>query len=138
MYRQAVDVRPQHHCLARLAGIEQRDDTGVSGAGLDLEAELAQSFAKLAARLVLGEAHLGMAVEMPPELDDLIEDRPAWQRRGRVVFSQRRPPGCNREQSRARSSHRGRTPMYRVAASGSAAPNGPSSEPHCCERARRR
>src|SRR5882762_9115263 len=125
MYRQAVDVRPQHHGLAWLPGIEQRDDAGVCGAGLDLEAELAQSFSELAARLVLGEAHLGVPVEMPPELDDLIEDRPARQGRGRFVFSQQRRPGCNREQSRARSSHRGRTPMYRVGASRSAAPNGP-------------
>ena len=74
MYWKTIDVRPQHHGLARLASVEQCDDSRLGGTRFDLETKLAQSVGELAARLMLGEAHLGMAVKMSPELDHLVED----------------------------------------------------------------
>jgi hypothetical protein len=79
--RKAVDVGPQHHRLARLSGVEQRHHSRLRGTRLELQAEFAQALEELPARLVLAEAHLRVAVEVTPELDHLVEHRPAGQRR---------------------------------------------------------
>src|SRR5690349_11882152 len=111
MNRQSIDVGAQHHGLAGTSCIEQRDDTGVGRATLDLETKLTETLAQLAARLVLAEADLGVAVKMPAQLDNLIEHRVARQRCGwmvavgRLIHESR--PGCIRARMRARTLNQG-------------------------------
>ena len=87
MDRQSIDVRAQHHRLAGLAGIEQRDHPGLGGTVLQLESEHAQPLAEVRARVVLAEADLGPAMEIATQLDDLVDHRFARQRCGLLLVA---------------------------------------------------
>ena len=84
---QRIDVGAEHHGLARPARVQHRDSTRLRRTGLEVETELAQPFLQIERRLVLAEADLGVLVEIPPQVDDVVEHGLARQRRGRAFVS---------------------------------------------------
>jgi len=78
MNRERVDVRTQHHCLTRPAGIENRNHAGLGWTWLQLKAQLAKALADPIAGLVLTEAHLGVTVEVTAQLDHFFDDGVGW------------------------------------------------------------
>src|SRR5260370_10021073 len=70
--RGRVDSGAQQHRLARPAGVEHGDGARLGWTRLHLEAKLAEPVRDLQARLLLAEAHLGMAVEVAAGVHHLL------------------------------------------------------------------